>query len=509
MNKDSRQSIQRFFVLFAVFAAVWACSAQGAVPEWQSRDVDIRISGGLRIVSISEPVESLGFQNVESAVVQELGGYPQPPLAGFSPLVAVATSNSRSYEEFDWEHVLRSSYIGSALHPPANENFVIGLFDSGSVLDLVAGSSATTLGLAGQYLTSNEFLLGGVGGTINGVLSQPVGIFAAGLGAIGSNGQLDLNQLVGHTNVSAVVAPSITCGDSEEVITAIVGTPMLSFFTTVIRNDTLQVVTVNDETIVSPDVKLFESFEPPVLEYPRAIAMEFGGPVPVTTASYYGDFGDLITPITPTLLSMTGLSIPFGGAFFADIGALEGEPGPTNPMQTIRVLVDTGAQSSIISPTVAASLSLPVEPDFTVDVCGIGGTVEGVPGYYIDYVKINAWGGALEFSSAPVVVIDLQSPEGGSLDGVLGMNFFWNRNIVFDPSLTLSSILHVSDPVPFAYGDFDGSGGVNLVDFGIFSAAWLTESGDAQWNPLCDVFIDNVIDIRDLDAFVERWLEGY
>jgi hypothetical protein len=158
---------------------------------------------------------------------------------------------------------------------------------------------------------------------------------------------------------------------------------------------------------------------------------------------------------------------------------------------------------------VAASLSLPVEPDFTVDVCGIGGTVEDVPGYYVDYVKINALGGALEFSNAPVVVIDLESPEGGSLDGVLGMNFFWNRNIVFDPSLTLSSIIHVSDPVPFAYGDFDGSGGVNLVDFGIFSAAWLTESGDAQWNPQCDVFIDNVIDIRDLDAFVERWLEGY
>ena len=151
----------------------------------------------------------------------------------------------------------------------------------------------------------------------------------------------------------------------------------------------------------------------------------------------------------PTLLSMMPESIlTFGGAFFADIGVLEGEPGSTNPIQTIRVLVDTGAQSSIISPTVAANLSLPTEPDFTVDVCGVGGTVEDVPGYYIDYVKISALGGALEFSTAPVVVIDLQSPEGGSLDGVLGMNFFWNRNIVFDPSLTVSSFIHVSDPVP-------------------------------------------------------------
>ena len=116
----------------------------------------------------------------------------------------------------------------------------------------------------------------------------------------------------------------------------------------------------------------------------------------------------------------------------------------------------------------AANRSLPLTPDFYVDVCGLGGLVEDVEGFYIDYVKINARGGALEFSNAPFVIIDLPSPEGGVLDGVLGMNFFWNRNVIFDPSLTLSSFLHVSDPIPLAYGDFDHDLDVDEDDFAFF-----------------------------------------
>jgi hypothetical protein len=70
------------------------------------------------------------------------------------------------------------------------------------------------------------------------------------------------------------------------------------------------------------------------------------------------------------------------------------------------------------------NLNLPFEPDFTVDACGVGGLIEDIPGYYIDYVKINAGGGELEFSRVPFVMIDLPTSQLGQLDGVLGMNFF-------------------------------------------------------------------------------------
>ncbi|MCH8243525.1 MAG: retroviral-like aspartic protease family protein [Planctomycetes bacterium] len=195
--------------------------------------------------------------------------------------------------------------------------------------------------------------------------------------------------------------------------------------------------------------------------------------------------------------------IPSGGAFFTTIFVLEGEPGPLNPAQPMRVLVDTGAQSSIMSPGMAANLSLPFEPDFTVDVCGVGGLVEGVAGYFVDYVKINALGGALEFSRAPFVVLDLPSAEGGSLDGILGMNFFWNRNVIFEPALLSTAFFHVSDPIAFAYGDFDLDLDVDPEDTTAIVSC-VTGPDRSILNPLCDHIDsddDGDVDLIDFSHF--------
>ena len=209
--------------------------------------------------------------------------------------------------------------------------------------------------------------------------------------------------------------------------------------------------------------------------------------------------------MTPTLLSMSGLSLPTGGSFFSDVGVLQGEAGPLNSMQDARMLVDTGAQSSIISSNIAAKLNLPLEPDFTATVCGVGGLSE-VPGYYVDYLQISALGGTLEFSHVPFVVIDMESPEGGSLDGILGTNLFWNRNIVLEPITSGSGFLHVSDPVPYAYIDLNFDDIVDVMDFAIFASAWGTTPTDPAWNSRCDFYLDEVIDMHDLEAFVDSWL---
>ena len=59
-------------------------------------------------------------------------------------------------------------------------------------------------------------------------------------------------------------------------------------------------------------------------------------------------------------------------------------------------------------------------------------------------------------------------------------------------------------------GDFDFSSSVDMADFAIFASAWLTEQGEPQHNPLCDIAIppDNYIDWRDLDVLVDNWLTG-
>ena len=242
----------------------------------------------------------------------------------------------------------------------------------------------------------------------------------------------------------------------------------------------------------------------PLPTFQRTIALELGGLSPVvTTANYYPDFADLETPVIPTLLSLFAGTIPGGGAFFTTIYVIEGEPGPTNPAQAMRVMVDTGAQSSIMSSAMAANLSLPFEPDFTVDVCGVGGLVEGVPGFHLDYIKINARGGALEFSRAPFVVLDLPSPEGGVLDGILGMNFFWNRNVIFEPLPLGIGFFHVSDPVPFAYGDSDVDLDVDAPDAETLVSC-VTGPGVGTLNPVCDHLDgddDGDIDLIDFQRF--------
>lgn len=59
-------------------------------------------------------------------------------------------------------------------------------------------------------------------------------------------------------------------------------------------------------------------------------------------------------------------------------------------------------------------------------------------------------------------------------------------------------------------GNFDGDWDVDLDDFAIFAAAWLTASGQEGWNSDCDISIpaNNYIDIMDLAIFFEHWLDG-
>ena len=59
---------------------------------------------------------------------------------------------------------------------------------------------------------------------------------------------------------------------------------------------------------------------------------------------------------------------------------------------------------------------------------------------------------------------------------------------------------------PVIAGDIAGLYGVNLVDYASFANAWLSTPADANWNPLCDLYPDNIIDALDLQILVEHWL---
>ncbi len=472
-------------------------------------EATVRLNANMQVTRINKPAPSEPYAAaaaVSTAQHTLAAPHPVPPLAGFSPLVAITASNKRSFEEFNPEHQLEPMYTGSPLIGLAAENYIIGVFDSGAMVDLVAGQSQDMLGIVGPYLTDRTMPIGGVGGQIDALISQPIGMFAAGLEAIDPNGTLDVSQLKGHSNTCVLVSPEISC-DTGESITGVIGTPFVGFYTTVIENDNPKTVYRNNTYHSSPNVKILQPYSGSIPQYPRRFSMELN--TPATTASYFQlfDIDTFETTVeSPTMLSLYAFSIPFGGVFMTTIYVTEGQPDPTNPPQPMRVMVDTGAQSSIITPAMAAKLSLPLTPDYTIDVCGIGGTTTDVPVYEIDYVRINALGGAMEFSNAPFVMLDLSLGDGGTLDGVLGMNFFWNRNVIFQPELLGSSFFHVSDPVLYGHADFNHDGAVDLADFAIFAAAWKSQSPDEAYNPACDFYMDGQIDEKDFEVFLLHWL---
>lgn len=57
-------------------------------------------------------------------------------------------------------------------------------------------------------------------------------------------------------------------------------------------------------------------------------------------------------------------------------------------------------------------------------------------------------------------------------------------------------------------GDLDGDCKVNLDDLAVLALAWLSEPGDGNWNPDCDISQppDNVIKFQDFAVFAENWL---
>jgi hypothetical protein len=182
-----------------------------------------------------------------------------------------------------------------------------------------------------------------------------------------------------------------------------------------------------------------------------------------------------------------------------------------------RFMLDTGAQITVIGSRIAALLSIDINsPEFEVEIQDVTGAVVIAPGFYIDSIEIPALGEWLSFTNVPVVFLDVASPEGGTLDGVIGMNLFTGFNLVLrggglfledDPVLEFEYIGNriVADIWPESR-----DGVVDFRDFAVLSEAWLTNSESSNWNPKADMAPlsspDGSIDFVDLAVFAEYWL---
>jgi hypothetical protein len=71
---------------------------------------------------------------------------------------------------------------------------------------------------------------------------------------------------------------------------------------------------------------------------------------------------------------------------------------------------------------------------------------------------------------------------------------------VYPPSLAFTA------PI---VGDITGNGCVDLADYARISAAWLSEPGDGNWDPACDISTPfDLIDTADLSLLTEYLTQG-
>lgn len=471
-------------------------------------------------------MEAAAPQTTESVITNVIDS---PPVDGFVPwIVLTATKEHLDAETTGIFDAFASSYVGN---PPTGTDpktdYFIGIFDTGASTNVIGYNNAVRAGLYNStYLTADNYVtVTGVTGSVDAHVTWPYALFMDGLDALEPNApgesQLVLPTtagLVGEYNVSTLIGQNP--GSNPDLATAI-GTPMSVFYDARIQVD--QPITVTDEgtDYTGPTITFYEK-DSASSGYANYIPLELK-PAGSTNVQYitYGfnpeDLFDMFSdpfgfqmdysPITPSVVIGTSSQSLFfiHGVDLSDAGH--------SALDKNRFMLDTGAQITVIGSRVAARLRLnKADRDFEVEIEGVTGESIMAPGFYLDTLTIPAMGDWLEFTNVPVVLLDIFSPEGGTLDGIIGTNLFTQYNLILraggfmlegDPRLEFERIQQ-SSPADIAPASGDGQ--VNMLDFSTMSAAWSTSSATADIAPLGNP--DGTVDLQDLSVLADDWLMG-
>jgi hypothetical protein len=511
---------------------------QGGRPGWEQRNVDWLAGPGGHVKSISYPQGRslpllIGPGARESATARrkalpapgyglfsEGPGAPadvahtvqSPPIAGFVPWIAVAVTDERS-DDFDWVAEAHNSVVGRYLTKSPRTDFTIGLFDTGSSGHLMGYAAANRTGIyAADLLTPSSVELVGATGSMLALVSQPLAVFMDGLAAIDPNGMtVDDSNMVGQSNVSIIVAEEPE-PNQPDLPTAI-GSPMSVYFTAVIRNDRPINVTYDGNDYTSPDIHFYDHEDSRIPDYANSIPLNLI-PTGAADVEYLPDFEALMDfvfrPGSPSVIGGFVQSLFF-------VASVDLHDGAYSAIDKQRFMLDTGAQITVIGSRVASRLGLdPANPDFEIDIEDATGELTIQPGFYIDSLEIPALGGWLTFTDVPVVLLDVDSPEGGTLDGIIGMNLFVDFNLVLrgggllgqdPPSLEFERI-----PARLAadIAPPEGDGVVDYRDLAALVEAWLSTPDSPNWNARADIgpleAPDGHVDFLDLAVLAEFWL---
>ena len=512
-------------VLIIVFFLVSA--AQADKSDWESKKTNWLagpggVIKGIRFPKGKEPAletsrSSAAFKpfSLESLEAQEPDNVvDSPPIAGFVPRIAINVTNRNASDDFDWVGVPQNSVVGNYLTNNPEENYLIGIFDTGSSMCLLSYAGSQRVGISSSWLTTNTVELAGATGSVFGLVSMPFAVFMDGLSAIDPNGWLlNDSNMVGESNISIVVGQEP--GLNEPDLPTVVGSPVSVYYVTSIRNDNPVSVTYDGNNYTSPEIKFYNQYDIDIPYYENEIPLNLkpAGAYNVQYIPSLDSIWDLeLEPGSPSVI----VGISSQSLFF--VGSVDLYKGSRSSIDKQGFMLDTGAQVSVISSATAARLGLnPAKEDFEVEIQDATGEITYHPGFFLDKIEIAALGDWLTFTNVPVVMLDVSSPEGGYLDGIVGMNLFTEYNLVLHgggfpgqdpPFLTYERI------PPRLIGDIAPEGGdgvVNYLDFAILAESWLTTPTSGNWNPKANLAPrydpDSIIDFLDYTELANSWLD--
>jgi len=528
---------KKLFILIA-FLAIYCTSCFAAQAGWQHKKVNWRIGRG-KITEIRYPCQEppllyhkktasekkellrklLPSQNtfrLQNAFEQLAGPFyatviESPPLNGFVPWIALNITNKRHPEiNSIFSAEPSGSVLGNYLTGNPQQNFAVGIFDTGASSHVINHLSASQASLSGSYLTSNWIEIIGVTGSVQARLSQPIGTFIDGIGAVEPNGLLlDTSGMVGEWNVVVSVGDAVESPNLPTVI----GSALSVYFAAEFRNDLQNMIFHNDANFVSPDILFYELDDPCIPAQANIIPLELK-PLGGVSVSYLPTFDTNIFEFVPISASIVMGNLDLALQSLPFVHSVDLYEADHSAIDKNRFLFDTGAQVTVIGSRVAARLAFdPKDPNFEVVIQGVTGDTITVPGFYVDEIQIPALGDWLSATNVPVVLLDVFSPEGGTLDGIIGMNLFTELNFVFkggglfgqdDPSIEFGP---VPDYIPADIYPRTGDGMVDNLDFAVFADAWLGTSQplSSNYNFRCDFHTDGIINFLDFAAFAQYW----
>ncbi len=522
-------------VVLILLCSSVALAEQG---NWQRQEVDWRITGLSRIKAINYPADKpplmleqhrrnqpkIRLKEITpstTAILSETKGpvfaavIDSPPIGGFAPLIVVSVTDEDVGGDINT--YFSDHPVGNYLTPSPQSDYAIGIFDTGAGINLFSDIDAVKTGIAGaDLITSFEVELTGATGSAITYTTYPLGIFISDLDILDSNGLLvDDSEMLGEYNVSVIVGDSV---ESPNVPT-VVGMPLAVYCSAAFCNNKQLSVTIDGYDLNTPYISFYSLDDLSVPSYSNVIDLQLR---PADASAVQHIPCELLgvceeepdgTPAYPSVI--WGLLSNQSLYFLPWVNLADGNDSITG---LDGFMFDTGAQITVINRTMASGLHLSTSnPDFTVEVHDVTGQVTIEPGFDIDSLQLPAADQWLEYTNVPVIVLNMPSPEGGFLDGIIGMNLFVDLNFVikgggmmgqgYYPKLEFEPVCHLTADIAPKCGDCI----VDYLDLAEIAEHWLEDSNSPNWYPECDMAPpsspDSEIDFLDFAVLAEHWLE--